>query len=494
MFKKCNPEQVGISSVHIMNFINEIENSHISLHDFIIIKDGYNVAEGYYKPFNKDFHHRLYSSTKSFVSMSIGLLADKGLISLDDKIIKFFPDLIEKDKLHPYLEKTTVKNLLMMSTPYSKSTYGFPEPYGYEWLKSYFVSQPDHPAGTMFYYDSCGSYVLGAIVKRVTGKNFYEYLKEEVLYDLGFSENSYCLEGPDGEAWAGSGILATLNELAIFAYLMLNKGKLNGKQYISKKYVTEATTRQIDNDTYNDETPWHCGYGYQFWILKDNAFATLGMGGQVSICVPDKNLVFAFNAYTDPHHYGYFEIFDIFWREILNKIDSNILPENIAEHNKLQNKLKNLELNSYINNVEDNISKEIDGNSYKISENSIGLSHIKININDKEGTLEFVKNGETKNISFGIGTNKIATFPEKKYHGDRLGTSANREYSTAFSGGWVEKDKLVIKCQIIDKYFGAVKITLSFKDDVISVSMHKHGQFILDDYQGYAGGVKTDTD
>jgi len=92
MFNSITPEKAGISSKHILNFINVLEKHKLSTHSFVMAKGNDIFAEAYYAPFHKDFKHRMYSVSKSFVGVAIGLCEEEGLLSLDDKLVDYFPE------------------------------------------------------------------------------------------------------------------------------------------------------------------------------------------------------------------------------------------------------------------------------------------------------------------------------------------------------------------------------------------------------------------
>lgn len=483
-FEKVTAEEIGLHSEDVLNFINEIESNHLCLHGFMLMRNGKIGAEGYWKPVTQDEPHRMYSVTKSFVAAAIGVLADEGKISLDDKIIKFFPDLIPEGGVHPYLEETTVRNLLMMSTPYSKSTYNI---HMKEWLESYFTSTPDHPAGTVFLYDSCGSYVLGAIVKRVTGKDFNEYLKEKVLLEIGFSKDRKCLEGPDGELWAGSALIITLRELAAFANLLLNGGKANGKQLISEKYVREATSKQIWNRTDGSNFSYNCGYGYQIWITKNNAFYLNGMGGQMAIGFPETGLIFACTADIYGNPQGKNQIYDALWNHIVSKL-ANPIPVNEVSNKLLEEKCNNLEIPPLEGEAYSPLQESINDKTYILDKNPMEISKVKVHLEKDKGVLYYSTPRGDKELHFGMKKFLESKFPETHYPGDRLGVASNKEYRCVCCGAWAQENMLVIRTNVIDEFVGNMTATLSFRDDVIGVEMHKNAQFFLDEYEGFTGG------
>ena len=95
-FKKTTPEEAGISSKKVLDFLKTLDACGFSTHSILMARGEKLFAEVYYAPFDKDFKHRMYSVSKSFVSAAVGIAADEGLLSLDDPFIQFFPEFKEK--------------------------------------------------------------------------------------------------------------------------------------------------------------------------------------------------------------------------------------------------------------------------------------------------------------------------------------------------------------------------------------------------------------
>ena len=87
LFPTATPEEVGIDSQWLMNFCKRLEEQQLPLHSALIMRHGKVCMETYYKPYTRDTLHRMFSVTKSFVSLGIGLLEAEGKLSLDDKIV-----------------------------------------------------------------------------------------------------------------------------------------------------------------------------------------------------------------------------------------------------------------------------------------------------------------------------------------------------------------------------------------------------------------------
>ena len=92
VFTYATPESVGIPSEEISACIRDLEAQELYMHSFMVVRHGKIVAEGYWKPFHKDFRHRMYSVSKSFVAGAVGILIDEGKIKLSDRVCTYFPE------------------------------------------------------------------------------------------------------------------------------------------------------------------------------------------------------------------------------------------------------------------------------------------------------------------------------------------------------------------------------------------------------------------
>jgi CubicO group peptidase (beta-lactamase class C family) len=95
VFNVAKPESVGISSKEVAKFIKTLERRGLVTHSVLLMRGNTIFSECYWKPFDEKFCHRMYSETKNFVSVAIGLLEEDGIISLDDKIVDYFPEKID---------------------------------------------------------------------------------------------------------------------------------------------------------------------------------------------------------------------------------------------------------------------------------------------------------------------------------------------------------------------------------------------------------------
>ena len=156
-----------------------LENHHLATHALIIALGDEILFEHYTAPFHKDFSHRIYSSTKSFTSLAVGFAEQDGLLDVNEKLCKYFPEE-SKDVTNQDILALTVKNLLMMRTA-GRVTANWFEARTNDRVAHYFKNRTDtRRPDTEWEYDSNGSFILCALVERVTGKDFMEYMRENI--------------------------------------------------------------------------------------------------------------------------------------------------------------------------------------------------------------------------------------------------------------------------------------------------------------------------
>ena len=452
------------------------------LHGFAFLRGDKLFAEGYFAPVHKDFLHRMYSTSKTYTSMAIGALIGEGKISLDDPVYKFFPDKVPAD-LHPYIAEATIRHLLMMATPFDRETYGRYVP---DWEYSFFNKPPQVRPGTRFVYDTCGTYMLNCIVERVTGKPFLDYLKDVALREVGFSENAWCIQSPDGHSWGGSGVLATLRDTVRFATLIKNKGVAHGKQLLPADYIEDATQKHIENG--GAQTLHHGrGYGYKIWMAYENGYAFLGMGCQCALVLPDKDFVAVFIGDTDGEP-NYANVFEYMKENISDKLGEPYAPDDKAQ-SELDDRLASLKVVSLKGEVTSPVLERIQGKEYSLFRNPMQMQSVRFEFNGDGGVMYYKTLRGDKEIPFGMAKNIFFKFPEKHYYDYQINVSANRELDAFASAVWEGENTLHIRTYILDNCMGNMHAYITFEGDRISIRMSKVAEWFMDEYQGEAYGV-----
>ena len=436
------PEQMGISSTHVLNFYKELDDCGLSTHAVILSRGDSFFSECYYAPFHKDFKHRMYSTSKSFVSIAIGFCEQDGLLNLDDPVSKYFPECDPKG------HTGTIREFLQMTTAKEKGTSWFtckPE----DRAAFYFENPPQKFPNTLFTYDSAASFMLDAIVERVTGKPFLKYLQEKVLDEIGFSKDAYCLRCPGGHSWGDSGILCTTRDLWRFARFVLNYGTWDGKRYLNEEYIKKAVSSSIPCGNYGFRNLCSTeGYGYQFWGAAEGCFATRGMGNQISLCDPKHDFVFVINSDNQGNQFAYYQIYRALYSHIIHNLGEPMADDPIAKA-ELDAYLADKKLFTLPDSTPSPLTEKICGKVYRCSENPMGIQWFKLTFQGNEGAFTYENAQGEKTMPFGFGHNVFEKFPQEGYS-DEVGSipCPGNKYDAAFSADWAAENTLRIMCMI----------------------------------------------
>lgn len=474
LFKKIKPEEAGIPSEAILRFIKQLEDNKVNIHSFLISYETKILAEAYWKPFNKDFQHRMYSAGKSFVSVAIGLLQDEGKLKINDYICDYFKEKVHKNAVHEYIKKITIKDMLTMRTAHVKTTYKVEN--SDDWVGSFFRVKPTHYPGTIFSYDTSASLVLSALVEKLSGKSLMDYLREKVLDYVDFSKEAKFLPDPMGVSQGGSGLICTMRDLAKFSYLCMNNGYYNGKQLIPKEYLMEATSKQVDTSIRSviDEQQ---GYGFQFWRSRNAGFTLFGMGGQLAVCLPNEKFMLITTADIQGDPTGVQGIYEAFWQQVYPYIErkNNKSSENIKTNNELMEKINSLSIKPMDCKIESSYKEKINGKKYILDDNKMDLKYFKIIFNDNVNLIEY-ENAKGKFI-VPFSFNKFSSFSEESINIPMI-----------ISASWKTDNLLYLKVNLLGELLGSIKAAIGFNGNHISILMEKNIEGILDNYNGIATG------
>ena len=477
----ATPESQGIPSDAILDMLAKLESKQVCLHSFILMRHGAVVAEGYCPPFHKDKLQRMYSVSKSFTSVAIGLMITEGKLKLEDKIADFFPESLPKNP-HPFLLQATVRDLLMMSTFNRRSA---PIQLGQTGVWSFFnLGEPLHPPGAIFAYDTAGTNTLAAIIEKQTGMPFIEYMRPKVLDPIGISKDIFCIQNPDGRSWSGSGVLCTIRDLARLALLCMNQGAYEGKQLISKEYMQAATSRQIENGIDKREAELRFGYGYQFWCLRDGGFAAYGMGGQFFFCMPKHDIILVATSDVQLDTEGLAFIQDAFI-SLFDRLDNQLADDSVAQQ-KLSAKLDSLKIQLPEGRLTSSAIVRYNDRVFKMEDNPMGISNVRLSFNEDEAVFHYENENGKFSIRLGLGQFISQKFPEP-YSGKVLRVN-DMFYDIIAAGAWTDENVFTCSIKAVDYYLGTIRMQFAFQDDLVCVQMVKVAEFFFDKYQGVAWG------
>ena len=353
---------------------------------------------------------------------------------------------------------------------------------------TYFAFPGDRNAGTHFLYDSAGSYMLNVVAEKITGQPFLEYMKDRFLRKIGFSEEAYCLTAPGGWSFGDSGVMCTSRDLLTFARFVMNYGEWDGVRYMNEDFLKEATSKLIDNSGAGFVGYNGYGYGYLIWKAPRDGFAFVGMGDEFAICDPKSDFIFVITADNQGNGFSRTILYHCLYKMIVEQL-GDPLPEDPEAYQELQEYLSTRKLYHYPGETESPFAEKLNGVTYALDENKMGIKTVRFDFDGDKGTLTYEYAQGVKTLAFGLGHNEFQKFPQEGY-ADLVAAIPvpGHMYDCAVSAAWVDETRLHIKVQIIDKYFGILDMIFGFKDDVLTVTMEKTAQAFLEEYVGLANG------
>ena len=289
------------------NFFQRAAGDSLDIHSVMIVKDGKVIFSRWQSEGVDTVPHVLHSVSKTFTATAVGLAIADGKMKLTDKIIDFFPDKLPAE-LSDNLKAMTVRDLLTMSCGHDVEPSGFRGGEETDWVQAFLAHPVVHKPGTFYLYNSLGTYMLSAIVQKVTGEKVVDYLDTRLFQPLHIDKPKWD-ESPQGINCGGWGLYLKTEDLAKMGQLLLQKGEWNGKQIIPAEWVAEMSKKQVESVNPGtrmedaeakgmtvETSDWMQGYGYQMWRCRPGCFRADGARGQYIIVVPDKNAVIAITS------------------------------------------------------------------------------------------------------------------------------------------------------------------------------------------------------
>jgi CubicO group peptidase (beta-lactamase class C family) len=371
------PEKEGVSAEAISRFVDATAQSRTEFHSFMFLRHGKVVAEGWWNPYAPDLVHTLYSTSKSFTAAAVGFALTEGLLNLTDKIISFFPNDLP-NPVPPFLAELTIKDALMMSDGMTPDPT-VPVVKDSNWARKFLSIPIVNEPGTKFLYNSAGTYMLSAVVSKVTGQTVLDYLKPRLFEPLGISGEDW-ETSPQGANTGGWGLRLKTEDMAKFGQLYLQGGNWKGKQILPQSWVKEATSMKIMQDpdapqAKKDSSDWLQGYCYQMWRCRHNGVRADGAFGQYIIMLPDEDAVIAIQAETPDMQ----EEINLVWQYLLPSMHKDALPVNPNADAKLKNQLSVLALPPLARTAPPT-SDVLNGKTFTLEPNTLKMQTVSFNL------------------------------------------------------------------------------------------------------------------
>jgi CubicO group peptidase (beta-lactamase class C family) len=468
---RSTPEQQGVSSSRLNSFLDEVEKSKIEFHSIMVVRHGHVIAEGWWAPYKPPLKHTLYSLSKSFTSTAVGLAVKEGLLNIEDSVISFFPSDVPKD-VNGNLSAMKVRHLLTMSTGHVKDTIQ-PMRNGHDsWARTFFNEPLEREPGTFFLYNTGATYMLSAILQKITGQTLQQYLRPRLFDPLDIDGEDWETD-PKGINTGGYGLRIRTEDIAKFGQLYLQKGQWKGKQILTPEWIQQATSSQIVSNSSNptrprEEDDWAQGYGFQFWRCRPGGYRADGAFGQFSIILPEYDSVIAITGES----FTMQKSMDLVWSYLLPAIDKTKrkLPADAKSQADLKQSLGNLKLEPSRQIPTSPLTTLISGKEFVLQPNEFHAQ--KILLTFKNGACVFVVNNEKDKHEITCGINEwVEQRNEKK--GTPFPVAGRMDVPTAIAGSvtWINDKTLLMTLRLIESCH-TNGFTFIFEDNTVTVKFH----------------------
>jgi CubicO group peptidase (beta-lactamase class C family) len=454
------PERQGISPVAILSFVETADTEIDALHSFMLVRHGQVVAEGWWAPYDAKTPHVLYSLSKSFTSTAAGLAIAEGKLSLDDEVLKMFPDEAPAEP-SANLRAMRLRDLLRMSAGHQSEAQLWRDdpasPTRNEtWTRKFLAHPVPFKPGTHFLYNSPATYMVSAMVQKVTGQSVLDYLRPRLFDPLGFESPAW-VASPEGVSAGAWGLLARTEEIARFGQLYLQRGKWNGRQLVPETWVDEATARQTSNGS-SPTSDWDQGYGYQFWRSRHDSYRGDGAFGQYCLVLPALDAVVVITSGVRDMQ----RVMNLVWDVLVPAMKAGPVPDDPAARQKIAARLAGLTLRPASGFASSPMAATVSRKWYAFPENDRGLQAAALDFGGATPAL-LVRSaaGETRTD---IGLGSWAKSRDGFANGLERVLSVPARPLLAASGGWTAPEAFTIKIAAYETPFYTT-LNLRFEGD-----------------------------
>lgn len=452
---RSTPEEQGVPSKALVALFDSLHALPLTdMHAVVVMRHGKVIGEMYPKPYAPEYRHTMYSCSKTFIGIAVGLAIEDNRLRLDDRVAAIFPELLP-DSVSKDLADMTVRHLLTMASGV-KPDWNM-RSRGKEWIRT-FLSKPVEAPGTKYAYDSMVSYMLAAVVQKVTGKKLTEYLQERVFTPMNVTEWAW-EESPEGVNTGGWGVHIQPESLAKFGQLILNEGRWEGKQLVPAEWIREMCKkhRETGREVYGYHI-WHCG-GHDGAVRADGAL------GQYVISVLDKDMVVVMTEATLGNGRDQRRLI---WDVLLPHIQDEPLPANKKDYQKLLKKQEGYKLAEVKGKASSAFASNWENKTIELGKNTFGWKSLKLNFGKKEVTMNVTEtNGKSYELPFGYQQWMTTTFDAYPPYSitpiDRF-KGLEGPYYASGSYAWISKEVLQLKVHYVN-WVSALEITFRMDEN-----------------------------
>lgn len=473
-FERVTPESVGIHSEDIEWLIDRLESGFTEPHGLMIMKHGKICAEGWWNPYAPGVRHGEQSHSKTYAATAVGIAYTEGILKLDERLIDIFPEESPEEPSEN-LKKLTIHDVLCMGCGMDE----MPRPSA-NWIHDFLHTPVTHVPGNTYMYNSIGSSILGAIIRKKTGFGLHEYLKPRLYDKIGiYADNHRWITMPDGMEAGGGGLFATTEDNLRLMKLYADGGVWNGERILAEDYVKRATTLQNESASEAKGNPQafdnFVGYGYQIWMCQPKGvYRADGAMGQFTIVVPDQDMLIAITENASGAHWAQTTL-DTMW-EFLKRIQENSAANEKTEvSEKLAKRMKSLALQNPVFQPFSPWVSQLNGAAYQVEKGKLYLIDNGVEVimggtplppAIREFTFQFTCDCMVLQVNDGTETFKLTAAMDGTRRWNALpGKMIGQVLANAY---WEHENHLILELRKIETC-GQETIFFTFSDDQVTI-------------------------
>ncbi len=365
---RATPESQGVTSRAMLGLVEALDRDGGGIHSVMVVRNGRVITEGWWAPYSAATPHELYSLSKSFTAVAVGMAVDEGRLTVTDELVKLFPDDVPEDA-GANLKSMRIRDLLRMSTGHQDEVSSAPDRIS---ARSFLAHPVLHKPGTHFRYNTPATFVLSAAVQGRVGMPVQEYLRGRLWEPLGVTGSSWATNS-QGISLGGYGLKLRTEDIAKFGQLLLQRGRWGARRLVSEQWVEEATALQTSNGS-SPTSDWDQGYGYQFWRCRHGAYRGDGAFGQYCIVLPDRQVVVAITAGVKDMQ----KVLNLVWEHLLPGLHGEPRSPDVATGGLLEDRLRRLILPMAEGDRNSPTLARVAGKRFGFETNSAGLEWVQL--------------------------------------------------------------------------------------------------------------------
>jgi len=306
-----SPSDLGVDARGLLALVDGLEATPgVEPHGLVVVHRGAVVARGWWAPYSAERPHLVYSVSKSFTATAVGIAADEGLLTIDDTVVSWFPEL-DAEVTDERTRRMRLRHLLAMASGHLTETLDRAEATDpTNVVRGFLLTPPEAEPGSVFAYNQPCTYTLAEVVRRASGASLVDYLRPRLLDPLGIDVAAWQRDATGAEL-GFSGLHTTTDAVAALGQLHLQQGRWGDEQLVSPAWVAEAS-RSHASTAHEGSADWQQGYGFQFWV-STHGYRADGAYGQFSLVVPEHDLVVAITSQTTDTR----ALLDLVWATVL---------------------------------------------------------------------------------------------------------------------------------------------------------------------------------